>query len=95
MFIKRDITDQLKNNFALIQIVLGPRQASKSTLLASLQERGHEITFDDLQMRQLANRDPALFLQQFAPPLLLDEVQYSECCIIPIAQLHNYLLKIA
>ena len=29
-----------------------------------------------LQMRQLANEDPALFLQQFEPPLLLDEVQY-------------------
>lgn len=35
-----------------------------------------EITFDDLQMRLLANQDPALFLQQFEPPLLLDEVQY-------------------
>ncbi|OAI48279.1 hypothetical protein AYO45_05185 [Gammaproteobacteria bacterium SCGC AG-212-F23] len=35
-----------------------------------------EITFDDLQLRQLANQDPALFLQQFPPPLLLDEVQY-------------------
>src|SRR5262245_22666770 len=35
-----------------------------------------EITFDDLQMRQLANQDPALFLQQFELPLLLDEVQY-------------------
>ena len=27
-------------------------------------------------MRQLANNDPALFLEQFEPPLLLDEVQY-------------------
>ena len=35
-----------------------------------------EITFDDLQMRQLANQDPALFLQQFETPLLLDEIQY-------------------
>lgn len=35
-----------------------------------------EITFDDLQLRKLANQDPALFLQQFDPPLLLDEVQY-------------------
>jgi predicted AAA+ superfamily ATPase len=35
-----------------------------------------EISFDDLQLRQLVNRDPALFLEQFEPPLLLDEVQY-------------------
>jgi predicted AAA+ superfamily ATPase len=76
MFIKRDISQQLLNNPTLVQIVLGPRQTGKSTLLASLQSGGHDITFDDLQMRQLANRDPALFLEQFSPPLLLDEVQY-------------------
>lgn len=77
MFIKRDISKQLTVHTALVQIVLGPRQTGKSTLLASLQSGGHEITFDDLHMRQLANRDPALFLQQFTPPLLLDEVQYA------------------
>lgn len=76
MFIQRDITQQLLKHSALVQIVLGPRQTGKSTLLTSLQPHGQEVTFDDLPMRQLANRDPALFLSQFALPLLLDEVQY-------------------
>ena len=77
MFIQRDIAQQLINNPTLIQVVLGPRQTGKSTLLASLNTSlEQEITFDDLQMRQLANRDPAMFLSQFSPPLLLDEVQY-------------------
>lgn len=76
MFIVRDATEQLLKSTNWIQILLGPRQCGKSTLFASLYEGYQEINFDDLQLRQLANQDPALFLQQFQPPLLLDEVQY-------------------
>lgn len=79
MYIYRDITPQLEQPTHWIQILLGPRQCGKSTLFASLASKENtfqEITFDDLQLRQLANRDPALFLQQFETPLLLDEVQY-------------------
>lgn len=79
MYIQRDITHQLSQASAWIQILLGPRQCGKSTLFASLASKENhfqEVTFDDLWLRQLANRDPALFLQQFEPPLLLDEVQY-------------------
>lgn len=82
MYIRRDIENLLTKSSAGIQVLLGPRQCGKSTLFASLSNIANknsqfkEITFDDLQMRQLANHDPALFLQQFEPPLLLDEVQY-------------------
>ncbi|MHB1947547.1 MAG: ATP-binding protein [Gammaproteobacteria bacterium] len=83
MYIIRDITQLVTQSSAWIQILLGPRQCGKSTLFASLYSshtpsaaQFKEITFDDLQMRQLANQDPALFLQQFEPPLLLDEMQY-------------------
>lgn len=78
MFIPRDIQSQLLQSNSWIQILLGPRQCGKSTLLASLYGKTNfqEVNFDDLQLRQLANQDPALFLQQFNSPLLLDEVQY-------------------
>src|SRR5476651_2165332 len=78
MYIKRDITQSLTNASVWIQILLGPRQCGKSTLFAAQasEQSFQEVTFDDLQLRQLANQDPALFLQQFEPPLLLDEVQY-------------------
>lgn len=81
MYIKRDLTQQLNTTSTYIQVVIGPRQCGKSTLLAAPDSNPsstvfQEITFDDLQFRQLANQDPALFLQQFEPPLLLDEVQY-------------------
>ncbi len=82
MYIQRDIASQLAHSSTWIQVLSGPRQCGKSTLLASTyidtqtKKKFHEISFDDLQLRQLANQDPALFLQQFEPPLILDEVQY-------------------
>ncbi|PIQ43372.1 MAG: hypothetical protein COV52_02150 [Gammaproteobacteria bacterium CG11_big_fil_rev_8_21_14_0_20_46_22] len=77
MYIKRDITSRLAENRMPVQFVIGPRQCGKSTLLSHIGEASFkEVTFDDLQLRNLANRDPALFLEQFAPPVLLDEVQY-------------------
>lgn len=82
MFIPRDIITSLIDTSAWVQILIGPRQCGKSTLFAALalQQQGNqtfqEITFDDLHLRQLAQHDPAFFLQQFQPPLILDEIQY-------------------
>lgn len=77
MFIQRDISQRLADSKMPVQFVIGPRQCGKSTLLLSLSENTfNEVTFDDLQLRNLANQDPALFLEQFPPPVLLDEVQY-------------------
>ncbi len=78
-FIERDIGQRLsKDRGSYVQILVGPRQCGKSTQFAVLSgSRFQEVTFDDLQLRLLAERDPALFLAQYAPPLLIDEVQYA------------------
>lgn len=77
MYIKRDLSLQLAQNTAPVQLLMGPRQCGKSTLLHYLSGPDFkELSFDDLQLRNLANRDPALFFQQFSPPVVLDEVQY-------------------
>lgn len=77
MYIQRDITPRLAQSRSAVQLLIGPRQCGKSTLLYHLGAGSfHEVTFDDLQLRALANRDPGLFLEQFQPPILLDEVQY-------------------
>ena len=77
MYIPRDITLRLSDSHSPIQFLIGPRQCGKSTLLSHLAGPSFkEVTFDDLQLRTLANRDPGLFLEQFKPPVLLDEVQY-------------------
>ena len=94
MYIKRDIDTLLETNYTSIQLVIGPRQCGKSTLLSHLaNETYNEITFDDLQMRNLANRDPHLFLEQFPPPSLLDEVQYVPNLFPEIKQYVDQLKK--
>lgn len=77
MYIPRDITQLLNQDHSWIQVLLGPRQCGKSTLLATLNPTiFQEICFDDLALRRLANQDPAFFLDQYSGPLLLDEIQY-------------------
>lgn len=58
--------------------VTGPRQVGKTTLLQNLcgSDRRY-VTLDDPGRRVLAKEDPALFLQRFPPPVLIDEVQYA------------------
>ena len=65
-----------------VLMVTGPRQVGKTTLLeicakedASV-HRGY-VTLDDMDARTLAQRDPALFLQTWQPPLIIDEIQYA------------------
>lgn len=61
-----------------VLLVSGARQVGKTTMLKHLMEPSRTyVTLDDLQIRALAKNDPALFLQRFPPPLLIDEVQYA------------------
>lgn len=69
----REATEQ----FPVI-LVAGPRQVGKTTLLQHLskQERSY-VTLDDPTLAALAREEPALFLQRFQPPILIDEIQYA------------------
>jgi predicted AAA+ superfamily ATPase len=59
-------------------LVTGARQVGKTTFLRHLSEAGRSyVTLDDPLVLDLARRDPALFLQRFRPPLLIDEIQYA------------------
>ena len=66
-----------------VLMVTGPRQAGKTTLLemcakeSTPAQRRAYVTLDDMDARALARRDPALFLQTWGPPLIIDEVQYA------------------
>ena len=56
----------------------GPRQVGKTTLLRHLSAANRRyVTLDDLAARELARRDPVLFLQKHRPPVLIDEIQYA------------------
>lgn len=61
-----------------VVMVTGPRQIGKTTLLRELAEPERTyVTLDDPLLRELAQSDPGLFLQRFAAPILIDEVQYA------------------
>lgn len=70
------IIKQMSSTFPTL-IITGPRQVGKTTVLKKLAEDRKYITFDDLIIREEANRDPALFLQQYSGKLLIDEIQYA------------------
>lgn len=85
-YIKRaaeDTITKLSKMFPVL-LVTGPRQVGKTTLLQRLAEAEQElgverkyVTLDDPDVRYLAKHDPALFLQRYTPPVLIDEIQYA------------------
>ena len=61
-----------------VLILTGARQVGKTTLLRQLSDENRRyVTLDDLAARDLARRDPVLFLQKYRPPVLIDEIQYA------------------
>lgn len=85
-YIKRAAEDTIMRVSEMFPVLLvtGPRQAGKTTLLQKLAEtqrsKGLErkyVTLDDPDVRYLAKHDPALFLQRYSPPVLIDEIQYA------------------
>lgn len=80
MYIKRAVEDTVLRTAKMFPVLLvtGPRQVGKTTLLQKLADAGRTyVTLDDPDVRYLAKRDPALFMQRYTPPVLIDEIQYA------------------
>ena len=90
MYIKRAIEDtvmKISETFPVL-LVTGPRQAGKTTLLTKLAENGRKyVTLDDPGIRMVAKTDPALFMQRYTPPIIIDEIQYAPE-ILPYIKMH-------
>lgn len=94
-YVERAIEDRIReiSTQFVVLLVTGPRQVGKTTLLRHLaaSESGggerHYVTLDDPALRMLAREDPALFLQRFPPPVLIDEVQYAPE-LLPHVKMH-------
>ena len=85
-YIKRAAEDTIARISKMFPVLLvtGPRQAGKTTLLQKMAEMQRDtaaerkyVTLDDPDVRYLAKQDPALFLQRYTPPVLIDEIQYA------------------
>ena len=71
----RTILKALKSFPAIV--VTGPRQSGKTTLLKMLFSKTHRfVTLEDPDIRIRAREDPLRFLEQYRPPVIIDEIQY-------------------
>ena len=80
MYITRTLEKSIRKvtNFFPVLLVTGPRQVGKTTVLQACADNSRNyVSLDTLEYRKLAQEDPALFLQRFRPPLLIDEIQYA------------------
>ena len=78
--LKRTISDTIRKISSAWPVLLltGPRQVGKSSTLDMLSEKGRKrVSLDDLAVRDLALNDPQAFLQKYAPPVFIDEIQYA------------------
>ena len=65
-----------------VVVVTGPRQVGKTTMLKHLMGQDADkdlprsyVSLDNTSILQVAKSDPALFLQRYQPPVLIDEIQ--------------------
>lgn len=78
--LEREIADKFKNLSDTRKVVLltGPRQVGKTTMLKHIKESERNyISLDDLNIRKLAQDDPKLFIMNYKPPIIIDEIQYA------------------
>ncbi len=78
-YLERDLEERLLHSLKAFPAVLvtGARQTGKSTLLRERLPHYRYVTLDDLISREQAIRDPQLFLSQYSPPVIIDEIQYA------------------
>jgi uncharacterized protein len=94
-YLPRTIQAAIERASAQFPVLLlsGPRQVGKTTVLKAVAEASaaspprRYVTLDDPTLLALALEEPALFLQRFAPPLLIDEIQYAPGLLPHIKQL--------
>lgn len=80
MYVKRALEETVLKTSRTFPVVLvtGPRQVGKTTMLKKIMEPERKyVTLDDPDVRYLAKKDPALFMQRYTPPVLIDEIQYA------------------
>lgn len=90
IYIKRYLEEVIKKTTQTFPVVLvtGPRQVGKTTMLERLADGDRKyVSLDSPMIRELAKRDPALFLQRYAPPVTIDEIQYAPE-LLPFIKIH-------
>lgn len=93
MYIKRFNFEQILklNKNAEIFVFVGSSQSGKTTFLKQLALPNRKYAdLAELALRSVANEEPVLFLQRYAPPVLIDNIQYAPE-LVPVIK--DYALK--
>ena len=80
MYIIRSYEKHILNINKILQVLAfnGTVQIGKTTFLKQLADVEHKyVDLIDPALRVMANEEPVLFLQRYAPPLLIDNIQYA------------------
>lgn len=80
MYIKRnlELAFNAANESFSILLLTGARQVGKTTFLRHIAAKNRKfVSLDNLDYRMMAKNDPRLFLSNFAPPVIIDEIQYA------------------
>lgn len=77
-YIDRSISDLILKASATFPVIVvtGPRQSGKSTLCSHLFKDYEKYNFEDIGMRQSAERDPKGFLYNCGNQVIFDEIQH-------------------
>lgn len=80
MFFNRNLENAFmaaSSSFSAV-VLTGARQVGKTTFLRHISEpKRAYVSLDSLDYRQMAKNDPRLFLSNFPPPVIIDEIQYA------------------
>lgn len=79
MYINRTITKTIESASKQFKVLLitGARQVGKSTVLRKCDPDRKYVTLDDITEREMAIKEPKLFLQRHKAPIIIDEIQYA------------------
>ena len=90
--INRHIYNQILNSIKSkpVTLITGARQVGKSTIVFEFEKIGFNyVSLDSSRERELANKDPELFLQLHPWPLIIDEVQRAPILFNTIEEIVN------
>lgn len=93
MYIKQFNFEQIlkRNKNAEIFVLVGTSQSGKTTLLKQLADANRKYAdLAEPALRSMANDEPVLFLQRYAPPVLIDNIQYAPE-LVPVIK--DYVLR--
>ena len=79
------------NNKNIVYVIIGSSQTGKTTFLKQFADANRKYAdLAEPALRSVTNEEPVLFLQRYAPPVLIDNIQYAPE-LVPLIK--DYALK--